>query len=123
MLSTNFSVIDYFVFISLLIASSLIGIFFWWKSRSTATNEEFLTGNRKLAVFPVTLSLVASFMSTNTMLGTPAEVYQVGTQFVMQFISVIISVILAAEIFMPIYYKLEIISVHEVCPLNSQKIN
>lgn len=117
MLSTNFSVIDYFVFIFLLIASSLIGIYFWWKSRKSAKNEEFLTGNRHLGIFPVCLSLVASFMSTNTILGTPAEIYQVGTQFVIQIVSIIVSVILAAEVFMPIYYRLEIISVHEVCLL------
>ncbi|CAG2117850.1 unnamed protein product, partial [Medioppia subpectinata] len=113
MLSTNFSIIDYFVFGFLLIASSLIGVYFWWKSRNNASNSEFLTGNRKLGVFPVTLSLVASFMSTNTILGAPAEVYQVGTQFVLQNVSIVLSIILAAEVFMPIYYKLEVISVHE----------
>ena len=114
MLSTQFSIVDYLVFIGLLVVSSFIGVFFWWKSRNNASNSEFLTGNRQLGAFPVTLSLVASFMSTNTILGTPAEVYQVGTQFVMQVFTIVIAVVLAAEVFMPIYYKLEVISVHEV---------
>ncbi|CAG2177855.1 unnamed protein product, partial [Oppiella nova] len=113
MLSTNFSVIDYLVFGFLLVASTLIGVYFWWTTRKNATNSEFLTGDRKLGVFPVTLSLVASFMSTNTILGAPAEVFQVGTQFVLQNVSIVLSIFLAAEVFMPIYYKLEVISVHE----------
>jgi sodium-coupled monocarboxylate transporter 8/12 len=114
MLNTNFSIVDYIVFISLLIASSFIGIFFAWKSRRNASNSEFFTGNRKLGMFPVTLSLVASFMSTNTLLGLPAEVFQVGTQYSLQVISITIAVVLAAEVFMPIYYRLGSISVHEV---------
>jgi len=115
MLSTNFSIIDYLVFSLLLISSSLIGVFFWFKSRNNATNEEFLTGNRQLGLFPVTMSLVASFMSTNTLLGLPAEVYQVGTQFSLQIFSITIAVLLAAEVFMPIYYRLGLLSVNEVC--------
>jgi sodium-coupled monocarboxylate transporter 8/12 len=114
MLNTHFSILDYIVFISLLIASSSIGIFFAWQGRLHESNSEFFTGNRKLGMFPVTLSLVASFMSTNTLLGLPAEVFQVGTQYSLQIISIIISVVLAAEVFMPIYYRLGLISVHEV---------
>ena len=110
----NFSILDYLVFVGLLVASSLIGVFFWFTSRKNATNEEFLTGNRQLGMFPVTMSLVASFMSTNTLLGLPAEVYQVGTQFSLQIISITIAVVLAAEVFMPVYYKLELLSVNEV---------
>jgi sodium-coupled monocarboxylate transporter 8/12 len=114
MLNKDFSIADYLVFVSLLIASSFIGIYFAWKSRRNASNNEFFTGNRKLGMFPVTMSLVASFMSTNTLLGLPAEVFQVGTQFLLQTISIIIAVVLAAEVFMPIYYRLGLISVHEV---------
>ncbi|XP_054156937.1 sodium-coupled monocarboxylate transporter 1-like [Oppia nitens] len=120
MLSTNFSIIDYLVFGFLLTASSLIGVYFWWITRNNATNSEFLTGDRKLGMFPVTLSLVASFMSTNTILGAPAEVFQVGTQFLLQNIAIVLSIILAAEVFMPIYYKLDVISIHEYL---SQRFN
>lgn len=114
MVNSNFSIIDYLVFSLLLIASSLIGVFFWYKSRKNTNNVEFLTGNRQLGLFPVTMSLVASFMSTNTLLGLPAEVYQVGTQFSVQLISITIAVVLAAEVFMPIYYSLGLLSVNEV---------
>ncbi|CAG2119575.1 unnamed protein product [Medioppia subpectinata] len=110
MLDTNFSIIDYLVFSSLLIASSLIGVYFWFISRKNGTNDEFLTGNRRLSLFPTTLSLIASFMSTNTLLGLPAEVYQVGTQISMQIISMVITIVLTAEVFMPVYYDLGFVS-------------
>lgn len=74
-LVANFSLIDYIMFIGLLIVSSLIGVYFGWKDRKSTDNKNFLTGGRNLAVFPVAMSLSASFMSTNTILGVPAEIY------------------------------------------------
>lgn len=114
MIIKSFSFIDYLVFVGLLIASSLIGIYFAWRAKHGASSAQFLTGNRQLSIFPVTLSLVASFMSTNTLLGAPAEVYQVGTQYVMQIISITFVIFLAAEVFMPIYYELGVVSINEV---------
>ncbi|CAG2165234.1 unnamed protein product [Oppiella nova] len=113
MLDTNFSIVDYLVFALLLIASSLIGVYFWYKSRNTATNAEYLTGNRQLSLIPVIMSMAATFMSTNTLLGMPAEVFQVGTQMWVTSISCIIAIVLTAEVFMPIYYTMGFISVNE----------
>lgn len=113
MLEKNFSLCDYLVFGLLLVASSMIGVFFAWRGRKTPSADQFFTGNRKLGLFPVTLSLVASFMSTNTLLGVPAEVYQVGTQFVMQNISIVVAIFLAAEVFMPVYHDLGLTSINE----------
>lgn len=109
-----FGIVDYLIFAALLAASALIGVYFMWSSRKTATNSEIFTGNRRLPVFPVVMSLVASFMSTNTLLGVPAEIYQVGTQYSVQIITIFTAVILATEVFMPIYYRLGLTSVHEV---------
>ena len=120
MVSNTFSILDYLVLVFLLVMSSLIGVYFWLTSRNNSSNEEFLTGNRQLGLLPVTMSLVASFMSTSTLLGLPAEVFQVGTQFSVQIFSITVAVIVAAEVFMPIYYKLELLSVNEVCLLSVQ---
>ncbi|KAI7689160.1 Sodium-coupled monocarboxylate transporter 2, partial [Sarcoptes scabiei] len=111
MIVKKFSLLDYAVFVGLLIASSFIGIFFAYRSRASASH--FLTGNRKLTIFPVTLSLVASFMSTNTLLGVPAEVFQVGTQYVLQSCSITLIIFIAANVFLPVYYDLKIVSVNE----------
>lgn len=73
MIEKNFSLIDYLVFIFLLAGSSSIGVYFWLKDRKTQNNKNYLVGDRSLEVFPVALSLAASFMSTNTILGSPGE--------------------------------------------------
>ena len=57
-----------------------IGVFFWWRGQKST--EEYLMASRSMGTIPMTLSLVASFMSAITLLGTPAELYVSGTQYV-----------------------------------------
>ena len=114
LLKNTFHGFDYFVFAVFLLSSAMIGAFFGWKGRLSKNNKEFLTGNRNLQMFPVVMSLAASFMSTNTILGVPAEVYTLGTQFVVHIIPFTIAVILSAEVFMPVFYDLNMTSVNEV---------
>ncbi|XP_015783741.1 sodium-coupled monocarboxylate transporter 2 isoform X2 [Tetranychus urticae] len=116
----NFTIIDYLVFAALLAVSSGIGVFFWCKDRKKANNSAYLTGNRNLSVIPVALSLAASFMSTNTILGVPAEVYLLGTQYSVHMISFLIAILLASYIFMPLYYDLNVISVNKYLSLRFQ---
>lgn len=47
----------------------MIGVFYAIKDRKKSNNQEYLTGNRNLQIFPVCMSLIASFLSSNTMLG------------------------------------------------------
>ena len=112
-LRNNFDVTDYTIFILFLVCSALIGVYFGWKGRKNKSNKDFLTGNRNLPIFPVVMSLAASFMSTNTILGVPAEVYTLGTQFYISMTSFMIAVILSAEVFMPVFYELNMTSVNE----------
>lgn len=65
-------------------------------------------------MFPVVMSLAASFMSTNTILGVPAEVYQLSTQFIVHILSFTIAVVLSANVFMPVFYDLNMTSVNRV---------
>ena len=52
----------------------------FWGAKQNTTSE-FLMAGRNMGVFPVAMSLLASFMSAITLLGTPAEVYQFGTMY------------------------------------------
>ena len=143
MVQKNFSTIDYLVFILFLSASALIGVFFAWKERNKTSSDGFLTGGRKLQLFPVCMSLIASFLSSNTILGVPSEIYLYvslniwdifltlklnplkGTQYSVHLITFTIAVLLAANVFMPVYYQLNLTSVHKVGLLitNSLKIS
>ncbi|RWS09379.1 sodium-coupled monocarboxylate transporter 1-like protein 2 [Dinothrombium tinctorium] len=59
------------------------------------------------------MSLAASFMSSNTLLGAPAEVYLLGTQFGVNMLMVVIAAFVGANLFMPLYYDLELTSVNK----------
>lgn len=113
-MTPTFSIIDYCIFAAFLVASASIGVFFAWKGRKQNSNEEFLTGGRKLQMFPVVMSLAASFVSTNTILGVPAEIYTLGTQFSVHLIGFVIAVLLAAKVFVPIFYDLQLTSINKV---------
>ena len=75
-----FGVANYAVFGAMLLVSAAIGVFFWWRGQKST--EEYLMASRSMGTIPMTLSLVASFMSAITLLGTPAELYVSGTQYV-----------------------------------------
>jgi len=58
-----FNLFDYAVFIAMLAVSAAIGIYFAYKDRKTNSTEQFLLGDRKLSIFPVAMSILASFTS------------------------------------------------------------
>ncbi|XP_070534914.1 sodium-coupled monocarboxylate transporter 2-like isoform X2 [Ptychodera flava] len=62
---------------------------------------------------PVAMSLVASFMSAITVLGTPAEIYIYGTMFCYFGLTYSIVMWFSAEFYMPIFYRLLITSAYE----------
>ena len=72
--------VDYLIFILLLSISTGIGIFYAVRTKKSneSGSNALLTGGKKLKVVPVTLSLLASFMSAIFILGSPAEVYSEG---------------------------------------------
>jgi len=76
-----FGSLDYVLFVATLVVSAAIGVYFAIKDRKSRDVKDFLLGGGKIHVVPVTLSLLASFMSSLTLLGTPAEMYKFGTMF------------------------------------------
>ena len=65
----GFSVLDYVVFAIVLLISAGIGVFYGCFRGGSKTTQEFLMADRQMSVIPITLSLVASFMSAVTILG------------------------------------------------------
>lgn len=65
----GFGWMDYVMFGGMLLASLAIGIFYAYKDKDKA-NEEFLLGGRTMSCVPVSMSLVASYISAILVLGT-----------------------------------------------------
>lgn len=106
--------VDYIVFALVLLISAGIGIFYGCTGGKQKTTGEFLMANRQMHVIPVTLSLLASFMSAITLLGTPAEIYRFGTQYWLIWLGYVIMIPLAAHVYIPVFFRLKITSVFEV---------
>ena len=105
---------DYVVFAGTLLVSAGIGLFYAIRDRNQNSEKEFLLAGRNLSVFPVALSLLSSFISAITLLGTPAEVYKHSSMYWLISVGFIISATLSAHVFIPVFYNLGITSVFEV---------
>ncbi|KAM4614700.1 sodium-coupled monocarboxylate transporter 1 [Polymixia lowei] len=109
---------DYVVFALMLVVSAAIGVYYAWVDRrGPGSSGDFLTGGRGLTAVPVSLSLSASFMSAITVLASPAEVYRFGAIFGLIAVSYVIAVLVTAEVFLPVFYRLAITSTYEYLEL------
>lgn len=110
----HWAVLDYVVFGLIVILSCVIGIFFGFKHRKKMTASEYLIANRSLSWFPLCISMVASFFSSITVIGFVSQVYLTGVTFAFQAFAFLPPIILAAEVFVPLFRRLELTSVNEV---------
>eukprot|EP00069_Balaena_mysticetus_P013492 bmy_22059T0 len=117
----TFVVWDYVVFAGMLLISAVIGIYYAFVGGGQKTSKDFLMGGRRMTAVPVAMSLTASFMSAVTVLGTPSEVYRFGAIFSIFAITYFFVVVLSAEVFLPVFYKLEITSTYEYLGLRFNK--
>lgn len=117
-----FGIVDYIVFAIMLIISAGIGVFYAFADRKKSDTQEFLMGGRSLSVFPVAMSVLASFMSAITLLGTPAEVYKYGTQYFMINVAFCVVVPITAYLYLPVFYDLGITSAYEYLELRFHRV-
>ncbi|KAG9490556.1 hypothetical protein GDO78_006080 [Eleutherodactylus coqui] len=117
----SFTVWDYVVFGLMLLISAAIGIYYAFAGGGQKTAKDFLMGGRSMTAVPVALSLTASFMSAVTVLGTPAEVYRFGAMFSIFAITYTLVVLLTAEIYLPVFYRLGITSTYEYLEIRFNK--
>ena len=110
---TGFHWADYLVFSAVLVMTACIGLTAAIKQRK-ATVDQLLTGNRKLPLLPVALSLTASFMSAITVLGIPAEGYLNGSSYWLIGLGYIPAQLITCFFVMPVIYKLKVTSGYQV---------
>ncbi|KAF2883309.1 hypothetical protein ILUMI_22869 [Ignelater luminosus] len=108
-----FSWVDYVLFVLMLCVSTLIGIYYGCFGSKQSTTEEYLHGGKSMKTFPIAMSLTASHLSGITLLGIPAEVYLHGTQYWICPISAIILMSSIVYVYLPVFYKLQLVSGYE----------
>ena len=110
----RFSSLDYVLFSAVLIVSASIGFFQAWRDRRKKGLDDYLLAGRSMGPLPVGLSLLASFMSAITLLGTPAEMYNFTTVYFWIGLGYFLVVAGAAHIYIPVFYRLQVTSAYEV---------
>ncbi|CAL7951966.1 unnamed protein product [Xylocopa violacea] len=103
---------DWLVFGLMLAVSAAAGLWHYKRAQKSST-EDYLLGGKSMALFPVSASLVASFISGVTILGTPAEIYNFGTQYWITVISIFFCGLVVAFVYAPVFVALGLNSVYE----------
>merc|ERR1719384_618076 len=70
-------------------------------------------GGGNMGTLPMTMSLIASFMSAITLLGTPQEIYRFGTQYILLVLSYPLVMGSAAHFYLPVFWKLKVSTSYE----------
>ncbi len=84
-----------------------------WKSRGAGTSEEYLRGSRELKWPTIGLAVMATQASAITFLSVPGQAYEDGMRFVQFYFGLPIAMILISAVFVPIYYRLNVITAYE----------
>lgn len=116
-----FGTVDYVVFAIMLAISAGIGVWYAIADRKKSNTQEFLMGGRSMSVLPVAISVLASFMSAITLLGTPSEVYEYGTEYIMVTLSFCLVVPTTAYLYLPVFFNLGLTSAYEYLELRFHK--
>ncbi|KAJ8397681.1 hypothetical protein AAFF_G00436800 [Aldrovandia affinis] len=117
----RFTVVDYVIFVILLVASTGIGLYYAFSGGRQRTTQEFLLADRSMSCLPVSLSLLATFQSAVAILGAPAEIYTHGTQYWFLGCSYFLGLLIPAHIFIPIFYRLRLTSAYQYLELRFNK--
>ncbi|XP_023950281.1 putative sodium-dependent multivitamin transporter [Bicyclus anynana] len=117
MAQTIFGVWDYVIMVATMLASIVIGLYFRFSGGKQKTNDEYLLADRNMSIFPVAVSLMASFMSAITLLGLSAENYYFGMQFAVINIAYGIATPVASRLYLPVFFGLQKTSTYEYLEL------
>ena len=109
-----FQTADYAVYAIVLSISLIIGGIFSYRGRKKNTTDEYLMGSRKLSLLPVGISICVSVVSSNTILGAPADMYSFGIMYWFTIIPLIIVAIVLPLWFVPFIYQLKLTSFNKV---------
>lgn len=119
--ANSFEIADYVVFSFMLAISASIGLYSYWTSRRSRNSSDFLTGIRNMNALPVSMSLTAGFMSSVTLVSIPAEVYVFGSGYGLLCFCYLFAILISSEIFLPVFYRLELTSIYEYLELRFNK--
>ncbi|XP_073979773.1 sodium-coupled monocarboxylate transporter 1-like isoform X2 [Rhodnius prolixus] len=112
---------EYTVFAAMMGLSALTGVYFGFIKGGQNTVSGYMLGGKQMTVFPIAMSLISSFTSSNTLLGVPWEIYTYGSQYLMANFANIALGMFSGFVILPVFYKLQLISLYEYFELRFSK--
>ncbi|XP_034944496.1 sodium-coupled monocarboxylate transporter 1-like [Chelonus insularis] len=114
----TFDWIDCTVFLIMLGVSAIVGIYHAYKARKCPDAvKEYLVGGQTMSIFPISMSLISSYISGISILGLPAEMYVYGTQYWSIVIADACVPLTMALVYLPVFYRLQITSSYKYLEL------
>ncbi|XP_026272716.1 sodium-coupled monocarboxylate transporter 1 isoform X1 [Frankliniella occidentalis] len=109
----HFSWPDYLVFVAMLALCAVIGVYFGYLAPGQRDEDEYLMGGRQMKTLPISLSLVASYISGITLIGMPTEVYIYGIQFLYGIIGMALCLTFFAWAILPVFHELQVMTLYQ----------
>ncbi|CAG0920870.1 unnamed protein product [Notodromas monacha] len=106
------STVDYIVVALFMLVTLVIGLFASWKSSKSMTSKDMVI-HKGMSLPSVVLSLTATFLSAILLVGTPAEVYAYGIEWLVVCLGYILALPIAVFTAVQTLYPLEISSIFE----------
>jgi len=111
---------DYLILAAFLVISLAIGFYHSVTGGRQRTTQEFIIANRKLGILPTAMSLFVSYQSAITILGSSAEMYLFGVQYlVCGCVSYAVAILIAERLMIPWIYPMKLVSVNDVSKSNN----
>lgn len=108
---------DYLMFVLMLAICAMVGVYFGFikkKPKKADDATDYLVGGRQMKVFPIAMSLIATFISGISLLGTPTEIYVYGIQYMYVIGGVITMGFIMMYVYLPVFHDLKLTSTYEV---------
>ncbi|KAF8796443.1 Sodium-coupled monocarboxylate transporter 2 like protein [Argiope bruennichi] len=83
--------------------------------------REYFMAGKNMSMLPVIMSATATMISPLTTIGIPAEIYKYGIQLWSMSFGVAVGMILAAYVFVPVYYQSGVCTVYEYLEMRFDK--
>ncbi|KAF2366266.1 Sodium/solute symporter [Trinorchestia longiramus] len=105
-------VLDITLLLASLLVTLTIGVYHGVRGRK-ATPAEYMLGGRAMSPLPLAMSMIMGTISPITIMGNIGEMYAYGTQLWIMDIGIAIGMIIVAEMFIPIFYPLHMVSLYQ----------
>jgi SSS family solute:Na+ symporter len=102
--------LDYLAIAAYLAITLAIG---YRASRRQDDTEDYFLGGRRMPWFAVGLSMMATFMSTNTFLGSPGEVIKYGPAYIFGYLAYPLVATVVIGLWIPFFMRLRMTSAYE----------